>query len=306
MNIQKIKDARKKGVVAFTRYCEEKNKFPDNLFCFFEGEDIKYYSLRIEKYSGYSFDKIIKYTCGGKKGVLTARRLITNNCVEDTVKKAFFIDSDYDRIKYNDVDLYQTPCYSVENFYTSSVVFGKILCREFGMNTTESDYIKCINDYKKRQQEFHVETTFINAWLACQRFQEESDDEHRVVLSNFKISRLFEEISIEKVCISDHIDQNKMVEIFPNALVVETDELNKELEYFQKDNFGEKFRGKFELEFLKKIIVSLRQKNKDNCYFSQKYECVRIDPNVNPLSSLADYADTPDNLVSFLERYKTA
>ena len=76
MDIQKVKDARNKGVVAFSRYCQEKKKYRDYLFCFFEGEDAKYYFPRIEKYSGYEYTKIIHYNCGGKKGVLKALNLV--------------------------------------------------------------------------------------------------------------------------------------------------------------------------------------------------------------------------------------
>ena len=61
MDIQKVKDARNKGVVAFSRYCQEKKKYRDYLFCFFEGEDAKYYFPRIEKYSGYEYTKTSVY-----------------------------------------------------------------------------------------------------------------------------------------------------------------------------------------------------------------------------------------------------
>ena len=98
MDIQKVKDARNKGVVAFSRYCQEKKKYRDYLFCFFEGEDAKYYFPRIEKYSGYEYTKIIHYNCGGKKGVLKALNLVEKNRDEIYTAKAFFVDSDYDEI----------------------------------------------------------------------------------------------------------------------------------------------------------------------------------------------------------------
>ena len=100
MDIQKVKDARNKGVVAFSRYCQEKKKYRDYLFCFFEGEDAKYYFPRIEKYSGYEYTKIIHYNCGGKKGVLKALNLVEKNRDEIYTAKAFFVDSDYDTTKY--------------------------------------------------------------------------------------------------------------------------------------------------------------------------------------------------------------
>ena len=157
MDIQKVKDARNKGVVAFSRYCQEKKKYRDYLFCFFEGEDAKYYFPRIEKYSGYEYTKIIHYNCGGKKGVLKALNLVEKNRDEIYTAKAFFVDSDYDTTKYNNSLLYQTPCYSIENFYTSQKAFSKMLNREFGINTTEKDFSKCCSDYSKDSKNFTMQ-----------------------------------------------------------------------------------------------------------------------------------------------------
>ena len=165
MDIQKVKDARQKGVVAFSRYCQEKRRNPHNLFCFFEGEDAKYYCPRIEMYTTYTFERITVYNCGGKKGVLSAYNLVVKE-KDDNVAKAFFIDSDYDSDRYTYKLLYQTPCYSIENLYTSISSFERLINREFGINTSENDYIKCREDYIERKREFHNATIFFNAWLS--------------------------------------------------------------------------------------------------------------------------------------------
>lgn len=83
-------------------------------------------------------------------------------------------------------------------------------------------------------------------------------------------------------------------------------EIEKKIEYFKQGGMGKLFRGKFEIEFLKKIIDSLKAKNKTGGYFSQKYTSVHIDPNINILSALADYADTPQCLIDFLKQYQMA
>ena len=307
MDIQKVKDARNKGVVAFSRYCQEKKKYRDYLFCFFEGEDAKYYFPRIEKYSGYEYTKIIHYNCGGKKGVLKALNLVEKNRDEIYTAKAFFVDSDYDTTKYNNSLLYQTPCYSIENFYTSEKAFSKMLNREFGINTTEKDFSKCCSDYSKRQQEFHNSTIYINSWLACQRLHEEGIEEnHKIVLSDFKISKLFSEIAIDSIVSKGEINREKIEELFPDSKKMEECEIEKKIEYFKQGGMGKLFRGKFEIEFLKKIIDSLKAKNKTGGYFSQKYTSVHIDPNINILSALADYADTPQCLIDFLKPYQVA
>jgi hypothetical protein len=306
MNIQKVKDARQKGVVAFSRYCQEKRRYSNNLFCFFEGEDAKYYCPRIEKYTGYSFERITVYNCGGKKGVLAAYRLIMQNGTKDSVAKAFFIDSDYDTTQYTNYQLYQTPCYSIENMYTSINVFKKIINREFGINTYEKDFEKCCEDYANRKREFHDNTVFINAWLSCQRFEESHDEDHKVVLSKFKISKLFSEISIQKVALKETINIDKLKELFPNCVEIELGALQERIIILNERNRGQFFRGKFEIEFLKKIIDSLISKNKDGDYFSQKYTSVNINPNINSLSALSEYADTPQCLISFLAQYNIA
>ena len=306
MNIQKVKEARNKGVVAFSRYCQEKKKYHDYLFCFFEGEDAKYYFPRIEKYSGYEYNRIIQYNCGGKKGVLKALSLVEKNIDESLVAKAFFIDSDYDTTKYSNPFLYQTSCYSIENFYTSKEAFSKILNREFGINTMERDYLKCCLDYTKRQREFHDETIYINSWLSCQRLEEEYSEGHKIVLSDFKISKLFSEITIDNIIPKGEINREKIEELFPNSINIEESEIERKINYFKNGDMGSLFRGKFEIEFLKKIIDSLKIKNKAGGYFSKKYTSVHIDPNINTLSTLEDYADTPQSLIDFLEQYRTA
>ena len=64
------------------------------------------------------------------------------------------------------------------------------------------------------------------------------------------------------------------------------------------------FRGKFELELMVNMIFDLREKNKKGGYLAEKYECVKIDPRVDTLTFLSRDADTPDELIAFLSKYK--
>lgn len=235
-----------------------------------------------------------------------ALSLVEKNSDESLVAKAFFVDSDFDTTKYSNPILYQTSCYSIENFYTSKEAFSKILNREFGINTTEKDYLKCCSDYSERQREFHDETIYINSWLSCQRLEEEFSEDHKIVLSDFKISKLFSEITIDNIIPKEKINREKIQELFPNSMNVEECEIEGKINYFKNGDMGSLFRGKFEIEFLKKIIDSLRIKNKAGGYFSKKYTSVHIDPNINTLSTLEDYADTPQSLIDFLKQYRTA
>ena len=172
MDVQEIRDARKKSSVIFAKFCQNKDSYDQGIFCFFEGEDKKYYEQRIEEYTGITHKNIFGYDCGGKHGVLKVRKLISEKGEYDTVKKAYFIDRDYFSTDLKDVDTYETPCYSVENFYTSETAFEKILIRAFGINAYDEDFKRCVNDYKERQKEFHQKIVLINAWLKCQRKHE--------------------------------------------------------------------------------------------------------------------------------------
>ena len=57
------------------------------------------------------------------------------------------------------------------------------------------------------------------------------------------------------------------------------------------------------MEFFRKIIDDLKNKNKRGEYFSEKRDCIKIDPNVDPLLILSQFADTPPSLIAFLRQY---
>ncbi len=304
MDVQEIREARNKGVVAFTRFCQDKKNHSDCVFCFFEGEDNKYYGPRIEQYAKYACDKIVSYNCGGRQEVLRVYNLIRNVVEYEDINKMFFIDRDYLPLTEKIQHVYQTPCYSVENFYTSKDSFSRMLSREFCINSIEADFTKCVEDYSMRQQEFHNETLYLNAWLSAQRKAEEQYHEKKISLVDYKVGRLFSEISVEKVCVKTPVVKEELLQHFPNAYDISDEEISYEIEYFNSGCPQQLFRGKFEIEFLKKIINNLKEKNKNNSYFEIKRECVYIDSNVNTLSSLSNYADTPECLVNFLQEHQ--
>lgn len=306
MDVESTREARQKGVVAFTKFCQDKKGHDECLFCFFEGEDSKYYGSRIEQYTEYPSEKVINYNCGGRKEVEKVYLLISNRREYDDVNKMFFIDSDYIPNEQVPLDMYQTPCYSIENFYSSADCFGKILNREFGINSIDPDYSKCITDYCNRQREFHNHTKFLNVWLSCQREEEETKKQNAVVLRDFKVAQLFSELSIAKVKSKQTIDKSLLMTIFPHAYDIESSKIDTTSTAWADQKAQQIYRGKFEMEFLRKILESIITANKAHTYFSEVYNCVRLNPGSNMLSSLSMYADTPTCLISFLKAHKCA
>ena len=303
MDVNEMRASRDKAVVAFTKFAQCKDLYTTCVFCFFEGEDAKYYEPRIEKISKIPYDKIISFNCGGKKGVKKLYNKIAEKSVYSVVKKMFFIDRDYYPICIESEELFETPCYSIENYYTSNIVFEKVLKREFGMNVFDEDFKKCKEIYKRRYDEFHECVLELNAWLKCQR-RKDIENGYRGIRIDWKIAKYFEQINLDGVILKQPMDKEFMEKLYPEAEKISEEELNIEVEKMKTIDQQKFFRGKFELELLINMIFDLREKNKKGGYLSEKYECVKIDPRVDTLTSLSRDADTPDQLIAFLSRYK--
>lgn len=304
MDVDITRKARQKGVVAFAKFCQDKRGHEDYLFCFFEGEDSKYYGSRIELYAEYPSTKVINYNCGGRKEVERVYLLISQRHEYHDINKMFFIDSDYITSEQSSPDIYQTPCYSIENFYSSAECFGRIINREFGINSIDPDFSKCVTDYCNRQMEFHAYTEFLNVWLCCQREEEEIQRQKSVVLNDFKVGKLFSEISITKIEIKQAIDKELLKTIFLDAYEIDNAKIDIVSKAWASKKAQQIYRGKFEMEFLRKILESIVTANKAHTYFSEAYSCVHLNPGSNMLSSLSVYADTPACLISFLKAHK--
>lgn len=306
MFAEKMRESRINGKSAFAEYCQEKSKYIGKLVCFYEGKDRFYYNNRIKEHTNYKIEDIIKYECGGKKGVKYVRkRMIDEGYIcpkHDKIKKIFFIDKDYDDSLNDTYYLYQTPYYSIENFYVNIDVFKSILIVKFGINSTEDDFNNCCNDFIKRQDEFHKYIFKVNVWLYYQKKIKGIEFQS----SNLKLNNIFDEISINKVSLKKEITNIiKFLENhFEESVKIDTlGELRKAIEYFKKDNKNNLFRGKFELEFLSKIVQSIKKELNNQKYFSKEYGTSKYDINNETLSNLSEFAETPQCLIEFLKEY---
>lgn len=301
--IDDMKKARNSYSVAFMKFTQCKSLYDTNLFCFYEGEDAKYYSFRIANICNLSDECITSFNCGGKKEVKKLYEKISKNCVYKKVKKLFFVDRDYFPLEIDSTELFETPCYSVENFYTNISVFERVLKIGFGINVYDSDFEKCKELYKNRFFEFHESVLELNTWIKCVRKIEKENNLERLKI-DFKISSHFEKINLEEVKPKYELNKKLLENLFPNAPIISDEEFSIIKSEFNNDDPQKCFRGKFELEFMKKMIVDLKKRNKKENFLTEKYECVKIDPNGDTLSILSQYADTPPELYAFLSRYR--
>lgn len=304
MNLTELRQSKGRAAVIFTKFYNDINQSEKKLYCFFEGEDRKYYLPRIEKYTYMDYSDLALYDCEGKDNLLKTYKLLNKNESHKKVRKAFFIDKDYSEDKIELCDIYQTSCYSIENFYTSVKAFQKILTTEFGINSTSGDYRKASNDYESIKKKMNDDLLLLNSWLSCYVENYNSNNCKSVAISGFKVHKLYEIITINELTFKPGIDAYTVISSFENIEKVEETYLKRRVEKFSQFNNGEFSRGKFELEIFLKIIDSLIDFNRKNVYFSEKYTSVNLNPYINPLSSLSHYADTPEDLIIFLGRYK--
>lgn len=297
MDIEKIKKERSNAQSIFTKFTKNRELFNKKMFCFFEGEDRKYYGSRIEEYANIPEEEIIFYSCSGKEQVLKLYKMLKNKYMN--VQKMFFVDKDYDNIEC-EKELYVTPGYSIENFYVTENAFKKILHKEFGINTIDKDFNKCLNNFNDRKEEFNSQIIKLNGWLYYQKEQIKRKGVVYINYQNFKLNKIFD-ISINKLVIKTNINTQFLKKEYTEAYEINDEELNKYTKIFDKE---EKLRGKYQLEFFKAILQDMIEKNRNREYFEYFRNNIGLNPSVNTLSSLSAYAETPECLKQFLHKYR--
>ncbi|MDJ0845476.1 DUF4435 domain-containing protein [Crocosphaera sp.] len=308
-NPDQLRDYRNRATSAFILFTRkyERNKLA--LFCFFEGkDDSKYYGVRI--------DLIVKpiedyyFSCGKKSEVLRTYSLIADKEYYSNAKTAYFIDKDFDQSIYESLEpnnankIHETPCYSIENFYTSNYCFKRILRSEFNIDDIDENFDICLDLYKNRQKEFHEQVGLLNAYIACLLKNSETE---KLYLDS-KHNKLMKWFIIELDRIESNYNLETLNQEFLPINTPSEQEINQQLNDLRSQNCQKSFRGKFEIEFLRKFLEKLKQeankKQNEQRYFSKKLTVSLLLSSDNILSQLSQYAETPNCLVRYLEKFK--
>lgn len=290
---EKLREDRKKRAVAYLRFTQCYKRDNTALFCFFEGEDSHYYGIRIKLIAQpkkYSY-----FTCGNKTEVLKTYRLISGQECYNNAKTAYFIDKDFDpSIDKNLSKIYETPCYSIENFYTSIDCFKEILRSGFNLDEDSEDFATLLNLYITRQTEFHQHIGLLNAYIACLK-----ENKENLNLGGFNLNKLIK-IDLDKI--ESNYTLETLKDKFNPDYHPSEDRINQKLNELRSQTCQKTFRGKFEIEFLRKFLEKLKEKG--NHYSSQPLKAKFSLNLANVLSDLSQYADTPHCLKQYLETYK--
>lgn len=300
--VETLRQDRDKSQVAYHEFMLHVNANKDGLFCFFEGKDGSYYAQRIKQFVTIDYHPI---KCNGKEKVLKVYELISGHIEYRKYKKAFFIDKDFDEPIINS-DIYETPCYSIENFYTSIEVFKEIIKNLLGLSEINEDYQTCINLYIQRQQEFHQAILEFNAWYACliylrntQKIEtgvQLADKLPKEINLNFSLESIFANYSIQK-----------LRDIFPKSSNISLEILSQKLEDFSNCEQHKMFRGKYEMEFVVKIIeLIILDSNKPKKFLKEKiaFSFSSKLSNEQAIALFSPYAETPNCLINYLQKFK--
>ncbi|MDY6992170.1 MAG: DUF4435 domain-containing protein, partial [Pseudomonadota bacterium] len=245
--------------------------------------------------------------CHGKKHVINVYYLFQTHEHQDyqLAKKAFFVDKDFDPPLAREIRqaVYETPCYSVENFYTTLDCFKAIIKQEFKISEFGDDetlFQQCLHCFATAQHQFHTAIIEFNAWVSIH-----SNNKTRLNLKEFdSYAGIKKLIKIEHY----HVKQNRetFTRLFERNPVDET-AIEQVMRSFS--DYRCTFRGKQELLFGIYFLNTLKD---DLCcstpseYFGLKKPrkiAFQI-PTANFLSALTQYAHTPAGLRTYLTQFQ--
>jgi hypothetical protein len=283
--------------IGYHRFLTKFPKYKDKPICFVEGEDEAYYGLRVKIQCENQEPYFIK--CNGKKGVIQTYELINKSMKFKDGKLFYFVDRDFDELISN-LLIYETPCYSIENFYTTIDTFIKILRNRFKITEDDEEFEICIMLFKERQNDFHKSMLMLNSWIKCVKEQTERIGTQKgPSISNLEL-RDFVKISLESV--QPLYDKKKIEDRFSGKYIVPDEELEKKMRELQSVDPQAFFRGKFEIEFLRRFLEKLQEElaRPRLGYFNKPRSISGGFTDI--VSSFSQYAETPSCLVEYLKR----
>lgn len=290
--LNEMREGRESANAAFVNFTDNYKNFASHVFCFYEGEDGKYYNQRIKQLIG---NPIIPIKAKNKSNTIRVWRKISKNQEYNDVQKMFFVDRDMDELPHDlDENLYITPCYSIENLYANIETFKNILEAEFSLNVTDPDFIKCVDLFEILFEKFCTQMIPFNALVLIRSEKK---------LNNGKVSLNIKTRQVISISLGGIEKGNKYSDIY--KLQEDLEVTDQDLEFatqriIESQEFIEKFRGKNQLDFLVEVLNLLKSRKDDLTFFSIKRDNITLNITSNRLSELSQYAKTPQCLKEFI------
>jgi hypothetical protein len=289
--------AENSSAVAFHKFVILCNGRENDLFCFFEGRDSQYYCNRIKSITNRKYHPI---SCGNKKIVIDTYEWLNKQPIYNKYFKTFFVDRDFDPLQSKD-NLYETPCYSIENFYVNEECLSEILKNEFGLTEVDSEFTQIIELFRSELANHNQATVLFNAWYATLK-EKKAREKLKTTGVNLDDKLPKDFICLKIGSISSSYDLNKIKAYFTDAIEVTEEEVLVKQSELLFGSTADKLRGKFQLtfyfEFLR-FLIEDANKNKKTIRRKTKFNVDKA----NIFTQLSQYAITPNCLVTYLKQY---
>ncbi|MBQ4530356.1 MAG: DUF4435 domain-containing protein [Lachnospiraceae bacterium] len=313
--LQELREDRKEKVIVYDRFMKLYPKNPTRIYCFYEGKmDDKYYGLRIDKYFEQEKEHLC---CEGKSNVLYMRKMLREIDIYKDCKGLFFIDRDFDE-PVEDEEVFETPCYSIENLFVQRYTVEQIIKREFFISEDDSNFETICNMYTEALSKFHEVVKVLNAWIYFQRKQEKIHQKkkklHLEILSEKKLYVLTLNKKNTIVDIEKKYHLEDIERMFSTAYPISEEEMCEHIKMVEKMQPELDYRGKQEFDFLCCFIekvkeeLSLCKKKKQNrglLIYNSDMKKISLDLSAKGdihISKLTNYAVMPQELDAYLKR----
>lgn len=275
---------------------------PNCIFCFVEGKsDTDYYFSKVKGVFGRNH---LFINCYQKKFVLKMYRAIHEKD-KDTKKLAFFVDHDYDEHLQLE-HVYETECYSIENYYCYKEAFSEFLQYGLHVDIGTAEYQDAMNFYIHEFEKFHNTILELNAWIAVCKAKDTRGEMSHIDKLGTSIPKDFLVMDFGGEYRQNY-DIDELNRHFNANPQITKEEHESMIEYLRGQDYFQVFRGKYELHFLYELLLHLRykashKKKGERAILEKSIVTWQIDFG-NMMKYCSDYAFYPQKLKTFLLSY---
>jgi len=288
-------------VVGYNEFLQKFSPDRNIPHCFYESkDDVIYYHPIIRRITGQ--EDAMSYRCRNKDGVLSVYRLIKSKAEYVSAKTAYFIDRDFDT-PYDNPDVYETPFYSIENFYSHPTTFEKMLIEQFGMTQKDGDFETSLRIFHFVRDIFHQKVLPLNAFLRCCAKLNMGEGSPKLNIDS-RIS-IKDRVNID---LSDFLADD-LPQDFPGLEVlfeltgqISIQDFEAEIQSLRAIDMGQVFRGKFELQFLESFLKRFKNavEPKKGHLLQKRYVCSIQFSYDGLFTQLGSYAYIPECLRAYI------
>jgi len=301
--LEQMVNAQESMVVGYAEFLQRHTTGDTSLHCFYEGhEDNIYYHGHIRGI--HAAEKIHPYRCGGKSEVVAVFELIAAKNEYNTARTLYFIDRDFDEL-LNNPRIFETPYYSIENFYTQQFCFEEFLTGHLGIGAATPDFNASISLFQQLKQAFYQLSRPVNAYLRCYARKRNLHGAVRLHIDE----RIQFTGGINELLNSFHVagipaSLPDLEIVFAATGIVTQAEFDSELVVISTEDQGKVGRGKFELQFMTAFLNRFKMAitRKKGHLLVQRYNCKINFDAANFMSDFRSYAYTPDSLLTYIRR----